>query len=67
MILLLEEHKDFKHESCKSSSSSSVEVIDLNEPVPFRFEYRPVLKKSLQNFDAVLGQYKSVYDREDNK
>ena len=42
-------------------------MIDLDEPVPFRFEYRPVLKKSLQNFDAVLGQFKSVYDREDNK
>ena len=62
-----EERKDVWRGSCKSSSSSSVEVIDLNEPVPYRFEYRPVLKKSLQNFDAVLGQFKSVYDREDDE
>ena len=42
-------------------------MIVFNEPVSSRCKYRPVLKKSLQNFHGVLGQFKSVYDREDNK
>ena len=62
-----EEKKDIRRGSCKSISSLSVEVIHLNEPVPYRLEHRLVLKKSLQNFDAVLGQFKSVCDRDDNE
>ena len=65
--LKLSEGEKNGSEQSGSSSVSSVEVINLNEPVPHRFEYRVVLKKSLQNFDAVLGQIKSVGDRDENE
>ena len=65
ILNLSEERKD--DQSCLSSSSSAVQVIDLDEPVPPRFEYRVLLKKSLQNFDAALGQFKSVPDRDANE
>ena len=65
ILNLSEERKD--DQSCLSSSSSAVQVIDLDDPVPHSSEYRVLLKKSLQKFDAAQGQFKSVPDRDANE